>query len=127
MNQSLFQIQTLPMQPETENKHSETPEEGGDDCAKPSTRTISLYEFARWAALMEAVDIIADKCKDRGIDFDGPEGMKYIKPLDIQDYVNMRTDTLVMKIKTARDIEKNLRNIKCLQIEKQLKLLEIVE
>lgn len=86
-----------------------------------------MYEFARWAALLEAVEVIADKCEDRGIDFDGPEGMKYIKPLDIQDYVNNRTDTLLMKIKTARDIEKNLINIKQLQIEKQLKTLEITE
>ena len=86
-----------------------------------------MYEFARWAALLEAVEVIAEKCEDRGIDFDGPEGMKYIKPLDIQDYVNNRTDTLLMKIKTARDIEKNLINIKQLQIEKQLKTLEITE
>ena len=88
---------------------------------------ISVYEFARWAALLEAVDIIAEKCEDRGIDFDSPEGIKYIKPLDIQDYVNLRTDTLVMKIKTAREIENNLKSIKCLQIEKQLTLLEVVE
>jgi hypothetical protein len=92
-----------------------------------STNKITIYEFARWAALMEAVDIIAEKCEDRGIDFDGPEGMKFIKPLDIQDYVNVRTDSLIMKIKTAREIENNLKSIKCLQIEKQLKLLEVVE
>ncbi len=86
-----------------------------------------MYEFARWAVLLEAVDIIAEKCEDRGIDFDSPEGIKYIKPLDIQDYVNNRTDTLIMKIKTARNIEKNLMSIKQLQIEKQLKTLEITE
>jgi hypothetical protein len=95
--------------------------------ANTTTNRITMYEFARWAALLEAVDIIAEKCEDRGIDFDGVEGMKYIKPLDIQDYVNMRTDTLVMKNKTALDIEKNLNTIKCLQIEKQLKCLEVVE
>jgi virulence-associated protein VapD len=88
---------------------------------------ISMYEFARWAALLEAVDIIAEKCEDKGIDFNSSEGIKYIKPLDIQDYVNVRTDTLLNKIKTARSIEKNLNNIKCLQIEKQLKVLEIAE
>ncbi len=88
---------------------------------------ITMYEFARWAALLEAVDIIADKCEDKGINFDGLAGMKYIKPLDIQDYVNMRTDTLVMKIKTARNIETNLNTIKCLQIENQLKRLEVTE
>jgi len=91
-----------------------------------TTNKISLYEFARWAALLEAVNIIADKCEDRGIVFDSQEGMKYIKPLDIQDYVNIRTDALMIKIKTAREIEKNLNNIKCLQIEKQLKRLEVI-
>jgi len=91
-----------------------------------NTNKVSLYEFSRWAALMEAVNIIADKCEDRGIDFNSQEGMKYIKPLDIQDYVNIRTDALMTKIKTARTIEKNLNNIKCLQIEKQLKHLEVV-
>ena len=92
-----------------------------------NSNAISMYEFARWAALLEAVEIIAEKCNDRGIDFDSPEGMKYIKPLDIQDYVDNRTDMLVMKIKTARNIEKQLYNIKTLQIENSLKKLEIVE
>jgi len=92
----------------------------------PDTK-ITMYEFARWGALLEAVDIIADKCKDKGIDFYGKEGLRYIKPLDIQDYVNMRTDTLIMKFKTAQNVEKNLINIKCLQIEKQLKRLEVIE
>jgi hypothetical protein len=87
---------------------------------------ITLYEFSRWAALLEAVNIIADKCEDRGINFDSQEGMKYIKPLDIQDYVNVRTDALMIKIKTAREIEKNLNSIKCLQIENQLKRLEVI-
>jgi len=90
-------------------------------------RTISSYEFARWAALMEAVDIIAEKCEDRGIDFNSNEGMKYIKPLDIQDYVDNRTDTLLMKIKTARNIEKALNNIKSLQIANDLRKLDVQE
>jgi len=89
-----------------------------------TNKGISLYEFARWSALLEAVDIIAEKCEDRGIDFDSSEGMKYIKPLDIQDYVDNRTDALVMKIKTARNIEKQLLSIKTLQIENKLKKLE---
>jgi hypothetical protein len=87
---------------------------------------MSLYEFSRWASLIEAVDIIAEKCKDRGIDFDSSEGIKYIKPLDIQDYVDNRADMLYNKIKTARDLEKTLINIKYLQIEKQLKTLSEV-
>jgi len=88
---------------------------------------ITMYEFARWAALLEAVEIIAEKCEDRGIDFDSPAGMKYIKPLDIQDYVDNRTDTLLMKIQTARNIEKTLINIKNLQIENRLKNFNIID
>jgi len=90
-------------------------------------RSITTYEFARWAALIEAVDLIAEKCEDRGIDFNSNEGMKYIKPLDIQDYVDNRTDTLLMKIQTARGIEKALNNIKSLQIEKKLRLLDVTD
>ena len=97
------------------------------DKENTTTNTISLYEFTRWASLLEAVDIIAEKCEDRGINFDSDEGIKYIKPLDIQDYVNTRTDTLLMKIKTARNIENNLKSIKCLQIENQLMRLDVVE
>ena len=88
---------------------------------------ITMYEFARWAALLEAVEIIAEKCEDRGVDFDSLAGMKYIKPLDIQDYVDNRTDTLLMKIKTARNIEKTLINIKNLQIENRLKNFNIID
>ncbi len=91
------------------------------------SKNISLYEFARWAALLEAVEIIAEKCEDRGIDFDSAEGMKYIKPLDIQDYVDNRTDALLMKIKTARNIEKSLFNIKSLQYERRLKNMEVAQ
>lgn len=76
--------------------------------------TMSLYEFARWAALYEAVDLIANKCEDRGIDFDSPEGLKFIKPLDMQDYVDARTDSMVMTIKKSREFE--MKNAQ-LQIE----------
>jgi len=98
-----------------------------EEVTQTGPRQITTYELARWAALIEAVDLIAEKCEDRSIDFYGPEGMKYIKPLDIQDYVDNRTDTLVMKIQTARGIEKNLINIKNLQIENKLRRLEIKE
>lgn len=67
---------------------------------------MSVYELARWASLMEAVDLIADKCEDRGIDFNSTLGGKYIKPLDIQDYVDGRTDSMVNTINRARDIER---------------------
>jgi len=90
-----------------------------------TNRNITTYEFARWAALMEAVDLIAEKCEDKKIDFNSNQAMKYIKPLDIQDYVDNRTDTLLMKIQTARGIEKTLSNIRNLQMENKLRKLNI--
>jgi len=87
--------------------------------------TITLKEFSRWAALIESVDIIADKCKDRHIDFYSKEGLKYLKPLDMLDYVDHRADALYTKFKISRGIEQNLHNIKCLQIENQKRLLVI--
>lgn len=68
---------------------------------------MSLYEFARWAGLFEAVELIANKCSERGIDFDSVEGLKFIKPLDIQDYVNSRTDSMVVTIQRSRTFERD--------------------
>ena len=31
---------------------------------------MSLYELCRWSALEEAVNLIGDKCDERGIDFE---------------------------------------------------------
>lgn len=68
-------------------------------------RNLSAYEFARWAALLEAVELIADKCDDLGIDFDEDEGLEYIKPLQIQRFIDERTDQLQGLIQRARKIE----------------------
>lgn len=68
---------------------------------------MSVYEFARWAALFEAVTLISEKCAERGIDFDSSYGLKFIKPLDIQDYVNSRTDTMILTIEKAREFERH--------------------
>ena len=56
---------------------------------------MSLYELCRWAALKEAVDIIADKCEERSIDF---EKFSDLKPLDILNYVDSLTDVLYNKV-----------------------------
>jgi len=93
----------------------------------PVKNTITLYEFSRWAALMEAVDIIAEKCKDKKINFYGNEGLKYIKPLDILEYVDKRSSELQIKFKVSQDIEKTLYNIKNLQLEKRLTLLDVTD
>ena len=66
---------------------------------------MSEYEFARWSALIEAIDLIAEKCNDIGVDFYSDEGLEYIKPLIIQRYLDERTDTLVNKILISKTIE----------------------
>lgn len=55
---------------------------------------MSNYELCRWAALKEAVDIIAEKCEDRKIDFETFD----LKPLDILKYVDTMTDDLYNKV-----------------------------
>lgn len=55
---------------------------------------MSLYELCRWASLKEAVDIIADKCEERNIDFATFE----LKPLDLLKYVDSMTDDLYHKV-----------------------------
>lgn len=54
---------------------------------------MSLYELCRWASLKEAVDIVAEKCEERNIDFQTFE----IKPLDLLKYVDSMTDDLYYK------------------------------
>ena len=55
---------------------------------------MSLYELCRWASLKEAIDIVADKCEERRIDFHTFE----MKPLDLLKYVDSMTDDLYNKV-----------------------------
>lgn len=57
---------------------------------------MSLYELCRWSALEEAVNIIGDKCDDRGIDFEKIQ----LNPLDIMTYVDTATDKIYEKVST---------------------------
>ncbi len=52
--------------------------------------SMSLYELCRWVALKEAVDLVGDKCDERGIDFETFD----VKPLDLLKYVDSTTDDL---------------------------------
>ena len=60
---------------------------------------MSLYELCRWASLKEAVDIIADKCEERSIDFATFE----LKPLDLLKYVDSMTDSLYNKVSEQQE------------------------
>jgi len=58
---------------------------------------MSLYELCRWSALEEAVNIIGDKCEERGIDFESIQ----LNPLDIMTYVDSQTDKIYEKVNTT--------------------------
>jgi len=55
---------------------------------------MSLYELCRWASLKDAVDIVADKCEEKKIDFNDFD----LKPLDLLKFVDMMTDELYNKV-----------------------------
>jgi len=60
---------------------------------------IDLYTLCRWASLKEAVDIVADKCEEKKIDFNDFD----LKPLDLLKYVDNMTDTLYYKALNANE------------------------
>jgi hypothetical protein len=60
-------------------------------------KSMSLYELCRWSALEEAVNIIGDKCEERGIDFEKIQ----LNPLDIMTYVDSQTDKIYEKVNTT--------------------------
>jgi len=60
---------------------------------------MDLYTLCRWASLKDAVDIVADKCEEKKIDFDDFD----LKPLDLLKYVDTMTDTLYHKALNANE------------------------
>jgi hypothetical protein len=61
---------------------------------------MSLYQLCRWSALEEAVNIIGDKCEDKGIPFESVE----LKPLDLMKYIDNATDKIYEKVSAVVDI-----------------------
>jgi hypothetical protein len=55
---------------------------------------MDLYSLCRWASLKEAVDIVADKCEEKNIEFERFD----LKPLDLLKYVDSMTDDLYYKV-----------------------------
>ena len=66
--------------------------------SKPTLPLKKIYEeagcLARWMALYEAVNIIADKAEEKGKKINEIE----FKPLDIKDYINNVEDIISRKI-----------------------------
>jgi len=55
---------------------------------------LSLYEAARWYALIDAVNVVGEKCDDKKINFETVE----LKPLELLKYVNIVSDTVYNKL-----------------------------
>lgn len=55
---------------------------------------MDLYTLCRWASLKEAIDIVADKCEDKKIDFTTFD----LKPSELLHFVDSMTDDLYYKV-----------------------------
>ena len=65
-----------------------------------------IYSLARWAALYESINMIADKAEERKISFEKVE----LKPLKILEYIDSTSDIIMRKLlseKKCNDIFEN--------------------
>lgn len=53
-----------------------------------------IYSLARWAALYESINMIADKAEERKISFEKIE----LKPLKILEYIDSTSDIIMRKL-----------------------------
>tara|TARA_A100001011_G_C14185901_1_gene789019 strand:+ start:425 stop:682 length:258 start_codon:yes stop_codon:yes gene_type:complete len=60
-----------------------------------SEDVMSVYEMSRWMSLIEAVDIISDKCKTLDMN---DKDHSWIKPIAIQKYVDERTEGILFEL-----------------------------
>lgn len=67
--------------------------------SKKDLNDMSPFEQARWYALVEAVNIIADECEKRGKNFNK---MK-VSPLDLEKYIEGTCDIFTRKIEAERE------------------------
>ncbi len=72
-----------------------------DALCKIDIDSMSLSTLCKWQALRDAVNIIADKCDDRKIDFNTVN----IKPLDVLDFIEHKADAIEHKITTTNEFE----------------------
>ena len=56
---------------------------------------MSHYEVCRWFSLIEAVDIISQKCDQMGA---GGDSINWVKPIAIQKYIDERTEGMLFEL-----------------------------
>ena len=82
---------------------------------------MSTFELSRWYALMDAVNVVADACEERGKSFDK---MK-ISPLDITKYIESTCDTFAKKIEVEKHEEVKYADLRAKHITISLPRLAI--
>ena len=76
-----------------------------DDIPPIEIKNMTPFEMARWIALAEAVDIIADKAEDRKLDVTQVD----FKPLAILKYVEGTCDSICKHVENVENgLEKDL-------------------
>jgi hypothetical protein len=53
-----------------------------------------IYQLARWAALYESINMIADKAEEKKVSFEKVE----LKPLKILEYIDSTSDIIMRKL-----------------------------
>lgn len=62
---------------------------------KGKSYDMSEYEICRWMSLLEAVDIIEQKCSQLGTK---GANINWVKPIAIQKYIDERTESMLFEI-----------------------------
>ena len=57
---------------------------------------MSVYEFSRWASLLEALDFITKKGDQLGLDL--KKDVKWVKPIALQKYIDERINSVVIDV-----------------------------
>lgn len=65
---------------------------------------MSLYQSARWLALIRGIEVIDKKAQQLNIDLDNSKN--WVKPLALQKYIDEETPACVTEIRTLLDNEK---------------------
>jgi hypothetical protein len=63
--------------------------------------TLTLYEAARWACLLQGVEIVHKKARQLKIDLDKTK--TWMKPSALQKYIDEETPSMVAQIKCLKD------------------------
>lgn len=65
-----------------------------------------IYSLARWAALYESINMIADKAEERKVSFERIE----LKPLKILEYIDSTSDIIMRKLLEEKKSTKLIEN-----------------